>query len=427
MSPDALENPKHLSNGLFWLLRLRWIAAGGIVLLSGFSGVWFGLRLPWSLLLGIAAAVVFTNLLVIALRPLRKEQIRRWTLGLILGDIVLLTLALYYTGGAHNPFTVLFVLHTTLAVMLLDWRWAWFVVGLCGGCFALLFSSHHMMIGPEGTSVCDDLDFHLQGMFAATVITGGGVVYFVTHLNRSLEAMRVTTAQAREIAEKERRFASLVTVAAGVSHELATPLGTIAVASRELELSGEEGEISAPAMEDVLLIRREVERCRKILGRMGEELNRPDAGADRFLALGELRATLEASLPEEQFSRIFWEIQAPDERIPMSDGALLQVVSILVKNACEAVPDGSPIQILARTEKETLELVIKDTGVGMSPETLERFGEPFFTSKPQGQGTGLGVFLAKALVEKSGGRLLATSVLKKGTEILLSLPRTPRP
>ena len=119
-----------------------------------------------------------------------------------------------------------------------------------------------------------------------------------------------------------------------------------------------------------------------------------------------------------------------------ADPAQLQTAIInLGTNARDAMPDGGVLGLSARAEHvaagvqhpagltpgDYVAFTISDTGVGMSQATLGRVGEPFFTTKPQGEGTGLGVAMVRGFVEQSGGGLSIESVPGAGTTVRLWL------
>lgn len=345
---------------------------------------------------------------------------------LVLGDILLLTCLLYFTGGAHNPFTVLYLLHITLAVMLLGGKLAWLAVALCAGCFLFLFSSGHMLTTHDDVHLCTDLNFHLQGMVVATVVTGAGVVYFVSRLNTSLQQQREIIEHSRALAEREKRLASVATLAAGLAHELATPLSTIAVVSRELEVDAHDLCHNAACFEDVRLIRKEVERCREILARVGNEAVAHNSNVPETIEAATLPARLTPYLPTRMAGRITWQVTRNLSSLSAQPELLLRSLAVLVKNALEA-SDTNQSVIVEVNQSASLagwELVVRDYGCGMTPEVVERLGEPFFTTKEPGAGMGLGVFLARALVERLNGNIQITSKPGSGTTATMNIPNS---
>jgi two-component system sensor histidine kinase RegB len=114
---------------------------------------------------------------------------------------------------------------------------------------------------------------------------------------------------------------------------------------------------------------------------------------------------------------------ATEASLKVPSNVLSRALRGLVRNALQA----STAQVTVRVEARGRELAIevRDRGTGMTPEVLANVGEPFFTTKPPGQGMGLGVFLARALCDRLGGRFELSSTLGQGTRVLISLPREP--
>ncbi|MCB0325839.1 MAG: hypothetical protein KDD69_19810, partial [Bdellovibrionales bacterium] len=220
-----------------WLVRLRWLAflALGILVLLGPQLA--PLALPLVPLLTISLALAGSNA-VLALYAHRRRLTATGIGSVLILDILLLTAALYWTGGPSNPFSVLFLVHVALAAVVLGAGWTWALALLATACFTLLFRFHvqapllghhnHSMDGNGGFSL------HLQGMLFAFAIAAFLIAFFVTRVRarmieqelklRSLEAARLN----------EERLASLATLSAGAAHELGSPLATIAVCSAEL-------------------------------------------------------------------------------------------------------------------------------------------------------------------------------------------------
>ncbi len=414
--------------GLRWLIRLRWMAGVGIPLLVFFARWRYDIAFPWGVVWGVFLCVVVGNLAAGGLSKRGVPEARLST-ALVLGDILLLTCLLYYTGGAHNPFTVLYLLHITLAVMLLSGAMAWLAVVLCGGSFAFLFSSGHMLVTRAGVPLCTDLNFHLQGMLVATVVAGAGVVYFVTRLNASLLAQGKIIERSRALAEREKRLASVATLAAGLAHELATPLSTIAVVSKELESASSELCHNPACQEDVRQIRKEVERCRAILQRIGNQAVTEEVCQTRPVVADTLPARLEPFLPLHLTGRVKWKFRHPLPALVTQPEPLLRALAVLVKNALDASKDGQRVGIEVSQEAGSSgwRISVRDHGCGMTQETLDHLGEPFFTTKEPGAGMGLGFFLARALIERIEGKIEVESQLNVGTVATIVIPNLQRP
>ena len=94
----------------------------------------------------------------------------------------------------------------------------------------------------------------------------------------------------------------------------------------------------------------------------------------------------------------------------------------LLLNAVDAMPDGGTLTVAARSEPGRVQFAVRDTGCGIPQEHLDRIYDPFFTTKPRGQGTGLGLSVSYGIVKEHSGTLLAESSPGEGSCFVVSLP-----
>src|SRR5205823_2733834 len=218
------------------------------------------------------------------------------------------------------------------------------------------------------------------------------------------------------------RLAALGTLAAGTAHELNTPLGTIAILAGELAAQLE-GERRAEAEE----IRRQVDRCKEIITGMlaprgGADLEEPK----EF----EVAPVLEAAVKRWQEGRpgpkpvLDIQPQATRARARLPVHAFERAIANLLDNAAEATENRPAREVrigLSRSQGE-LRIQVSDNGIGVPEPLLRRIGEPFFTTKEPGRGTGLGLYLARHVVERQGGEMRVASAEGRGTEVILTVP-----
>jgi two-component system sensor histidine kinase RegB len=216
----------------------------------------------------------------------------------------------------------------------------------------------------------------------------------------------------------------LATLAAGAAHELSTPLATIAVVAKELghQLIPLHG--SSPLVEDIQLIRNQVERCRLVLVHMAADAGSSTGEVFSPVTTHTLCQETLSQLP--QAYRVHITHHAHPEAgctylLPLR--SLAQALRGLVKNALEASPPESTVQWHCHNTPRALVLKIQDTGCGMPASVLAHMGEPFFTTKEPGHGMGLGVFLARTLIERLNGTLECVSNPSQGTCITVSIPQ----
>jgi two-component system sensor histidine kinase RegB len=289
-------------------------------------------------------------------------------------------------------------------------------------CFACLFPLHVPLAVFEGHHGNSGFSVHLVGMWIAFAAGTLLITIFVGKVSEALRKREQEVLSLQSQLARQERLASIVTLAAGAAHELGSPLATIAIAAKDLENAAYEGAVGAEIGADARLIRAEVERCRRILSQMSVQSGDPQGGAppvDLHSFLAKVRADF---LPPAQ--RL---IQIGDHsnglHAVLPDEATRQVLSALIKNALDSDPGGNAVRISADVLGGMVRFVVADQGCGMSSETLNRIGEPFFTTKAPGQGIGLGTFLARIFTERMGGNLVFESVQGKGTTAILEIPQ----
>lgn len=406
---------------LSWLLLLRWGAAAGqaITVLVVWSGM--GIELPLValfLLIGLGAA---TNVAA-SIWAARSDFIHEATPALLmLIDVVLLSGLLGLTGGPSNPFSTLYLVNIALAAAVLPPRWTWALVVVSVGCFGLLFA---VSTGDHAGMAHSGLGLHFEGMFVAFAVSAVFIAHFVQRVTSELALRDNELADAQQARARAERLASLGTLAAGAAHELATPLSTIAVVARELErkLVPEDEGGDDTAAEDARLVREQVDRCRHILDQMSVDAG--EVRGETFVAveLEELVLASTEGLLEADRLEVVFQSSDPSRSLYVPKRAVAQALRAITKNALEASPAGSPVEIRAGLNGAEWRIAVRDRGPGMSDEILSRVGEPFFTTKGPDQGMGLGVFLAKTVLSGLGGALDLRSRPGAGTTAELRLP-----
>jgi two-component system sensor histidine kinase RegB len=369
---------------------------------------------------------VATNLALAAL--VRFTRITRGVATLVLAaDTAVLTVMLAASGGAWNPFTSFYLLHIALAAVLLSQRQTLLIMALSLAGFALLYFEAIPTGGAGALAGLSDT-LRLQGGFAALVLTGVAIAYFTGSLRHALRGSERELEVHRRRLEREQRFTSLATLAAGVAHELSTPLATVAVVSKEMENTACTQCLNGSCRDDARLIRREVDRCRAIIDRLGDDCLVDVDGDGETIDVCALADELGAFLQAEHRERLrctvapkFAALAIP--RLP----PLFQSLASLVKNGCEADASGRAVEIAVDVAGEWLRFSVRDHGAGMEEPVAARVGEPFFTTKPPGQGTGLGLFIVRMFAERMQGGLDIRARDGGGTEVVLTIPHREQP
>lgn len=417
VQPDP-SHPDQINYG--WLIRLRWsMVAGQLATILGVRFV-LGLALPLEPLLLIVAIEAASNVGA-ATAGRRRPARQAWMATVMAFDVLMCTGLLFLTGGPSNPFSFLYLVQIALAATTLRGVWTWALTGLALGCSGVLFRWHRPL--PVSGSHELYMDLHLRGMWVAFGVAASFIVYFLLRVRRALERRDAELAASRRQAARQERLASLATLAAGAAHELSTPLATIAVVMTELQRRAVAVGAETEAMDDLRLVREQVDRCRAILVRMstdaGETIGEGFVAAPIGTLIAGAVADLPSGIPVRQESA--GGDAAGWVRVPPR--AFAQALRGILKNAQEASPPGSAVAVKVRAGDGTLEVEVRDRGPGIPPAVLERIGEPFFTTKPPGRGMGLGVFLARTTLERLGGDVRITSS-PAGTTAVIVLPVT---
>lgn len=401
-----------------WLVRLRWVAVAGQTTTVLFAWDVLRVDLPLTGLGAVIAITAATNLLLAGGLLRDHTPPRVLVPGVLTLDTLLLTALLYFSGGPANSFALLYVIHVAMAAATLSWWWTWWMVGLSAACYGALFW-WHVPLTIDG----DPLDYalHLKGTWFAVTLVAVVTAYFVGRINQALRRREDQLASVRALAARNERLASLTTLAAGAAHELGTPLGTIAVVAKELERASGEADRHA-LVEDARLIRSQVDRCRRILDRLSTHADSSrDVPPAEPLAVKDLFADLRGELGG---AAAVLELRAPGlPEVTVARQDLVHALAPLLHNAVDATGGAGPVELeVARTDDGRLELAVSDRGAGMAPDVLERAGEPFYTTKEPGRGTGLGLYLVRLLAERLGGSLRIESEPGAGTTATLELP-----
>lgn len=430
-----------------WLVKLRWVAVVGQLLTIAAAVVLVGIHLLlWPLLLIIGLTAVSN--LVLMVWYVRQRRSGRMTAvngfdvasathipGLVMTmDMLSLTTLLYVTGGPTNPFWLFFFVNLSLSAVLLDRNWAWGLNVLSIVCFAGLLWRYTPVPQLDLGSALDPVSLRARpsllhaGLFTAFVTCSSVIVWFMTRLTGELREQEISLRLAWQQQSRDEKLEALGTLAAGAAHELATPLTTIALVARDVEESvrdsGDNG-----LLEDVGLIRQQLDRCKKILDRMSSHAGQTVGEMVKRVTVHELADEVREGLViGEQRLEIEFVGDTAGQAIDVPLDALSQAMRGLVQNALDAGTAGDRVQLRIERTDNSLRWTITDQGSGMSADVLRRVSEPFFTTKQPGKGMGLGVFLARNVVERLGGAIeffsqSATGDARSGTIVTVTLPQ----
>lgn len=397
------------------LLRLLVVLGPGVMLLWLHFGLTPPQPLPpWSIALFLG--LIALAFLALSLRSRHSTPVAAWELFAYLQfDVLALTVLLYFGGGASNPFVSLLLLPLIIAAALLPAGQVWAMAGATVAVYtALMF--HYLPLPGMLSGHGSGFHAHLWGMWLVFVISALLIAGFVARLAATLRQRDRQVSRLREKALRDEQILALGMFAAGAAHELGTPLATIAVLAKELER--EHGQDS-PLGADLRTLRQQVEACKAILGDL---LRSADLSADRDAAQT-LDVVLERTRDRWQLLRPWVPLRVdcagpsppPAVTAPHTIG---QTLISLLNNAADACPEG--VDLAGRWDARRVVIEIRDHGPGLPPEVESHLGEAFCSTKDGG--TGVGLLLANATLERLGGQVSLTRDPRGGTCTRIDLP-----
>ena len=411
------------------LNNLRWLAIVGQTIALLAVRIGFDFEFPLLLAASPILASALLNVMLATAYPSSKRLSAGEATAFLSYDIVQLAVLLFFTGGLENPFALMFVAPVVISATTLDLRNTLFLCGLAFASITFVWQAHLPLpwMPVNGFRLPALYQF---GIWVSLVIGVGFTSIYAWRIAREAARMSAALSATQLALARERRLGALGALAAAAAHELGTPLGTIAVVAHELErdLAGD------PHGDDFRLLRAEAERCRAILARLARPEHSVLGQAER-LPLGALLDDIAAPHRGLDVAISIDLQQGPVPkiwRIPEIQHGLGNII----ENAADFAT--SQVRLVARWDEQRLSVEVIDDGPGFAAEMLEQIGEPYVTSRMAGrtgearevdpadgkqEGLGLGFFIAKTLIEYTGGTVTADNRAGGGASVIAAWPR----
>lgn len=413
-------------------MRLRTLTWIRILALSGqiaafvLASTVFGLRFDIGLVLLVLGAAALSIGLALVLFPRTQRLTEQEAMLTFLFDITQLGCLLYLTGGITNPFALLIMAPVAISAMALQPR-STVMLALVAILLITLVSFAYQPLRFADGATLDIPPILSFGFWAAIVIGLLFQAFYAHRVATEADSMADALLAAQMALSREQKLTDLGGVIAATAHELGTPLATIKLVSAELaDALADRPDLA----EDARLVAQQADRCRDIMRAMGRS-----GKDDTHTRRAPLQALLEeAAEPHRHRGKEVRFLLTPEAGAAPAQPVLLRRPEIihglrtLIQNAVDFA--ASTVWVDARWGRETLTLRIHDDGPGFSPQVLASIGEPFIGRKrdaarakgrPGYEGMGLGTFIAKTLLERSGAELEFVNAAGP----VASLPGTP--
>jgi len=389
------------------LIILRWLAVSGQIVAILIAKFGLNLQIDMSVCILVISASIIINLLATFFFPENQRLPERHFLLMLLFDLIQLGILLYLTGGLNNPFSILILAPVTVSAMTLRPFFTFFLSGLAIILVSIL-SLFYLPLTTNTGLIIQIPSLFIAGFWVSLMIGISFSTFYARSVTTETHSMGQALLATQIALGREQKLTDLGGVVAAAAHELGTPLATIALASSELI---EELKNYPKLMQDAELIREQVERCKLILVSMGK------SGKDdlfiKKIPINNLieEATEPHSKREKTINLSYTSDINKSAKIPIihRKPEIIHGLRNLIQNAVDF--SVSQVWIDTHWNKNSVSIRISDDGEGYPPDLLGRIGDPFIkrressinlSRRPEYEGMGLGLFIAKTLLERSG-------------------------
>lgn len=411
------------------LVLMRWIAVGGQALTVLI--VYFVLE--YDLYLAPALATIGASFVLnvyLTLRyPVAKRLNETEAAVYLIYDTLQLVVLLYLTGGLHNPFSFLMLAPALISATVLSMRTTIMLIGLVLLSVSALVFIHLPL--PWSDEPHQIGHIYVLGIWSSIVI---GVLFFSANVMRVAgEGWRLSSAlmETQIALAREQRLSAIGGLAAAAAHELGTPLGTISLVAKELSHEFKE---DSPHAEDIRLLISQSERCREILERL--TMRSKDGSSPSFhnlplLNLVEMAAqtlnhrNIEVAVePAPGLADGDGRGRKKGEPRKLPQPVVSHSLEIIhgLENFIENAVDFATARVSVNVGWSDREAVIEitDDGPGFERDILRALGEPYVSSRRDKGGMGLGVFISKTLLERTGAEIEFDNLSGGGARIAVT-------
>jgi len=393
------------------LIRLRWMAIVGQSAAVIFVAYSLKFPLPVSPCFVLIALSAWLNLFLGFRHPATHRLPPNASFAILLFDALQLAGLLYMTGGLTNPFSLLMTVPVVISATSLPLTLTT-MLGTIVVAAVTLLSFFHLPL-PWGSGMDLPLPFlYVFGVWIALVSSIAFTGIFAWRVAQEARLLATALSETELVLQREQHLSALDGLAAAAAHELGTPLATIALVAKEMQRSlGGDPRFS----EDVALLRTQSERCREILKRLTSLSSESEAHMARLPLTSLIE---EVIAPHRDFGiaiKLEPGPQSGSEPVSRRNPGVIYGLGNLVENAVDFA--RSTVTIRWRWDDRFVTIELRDDGPGFPLEVADRIGEPYMTTRPssdEGGGLGLGLFIAKTLLERSGAEITFANASEPG-------------
>ncbi|PST64773.1 MULTISPECIES: ActS/PrrB/RegB family redox-sensitive histidine kinase [Rhizobium] len=385
------------------LVRLRWLAVGGQTVTVMIVAFWLKFPLPLLACCVLIACLAWINFFLTLRYPPTHRLEPPAAFALLGLDLLQLCGLLLITGGLANPFSALVCVPVIISFASQPIRYSMTLIVLAMICITGLAFSPFPLPWYDGVEINVHSVMQL-GVWCSIASTMAFAAFYAYRVSMEATQLADALSATELVLQREKHLSQLDGLAAAAAHELGTPLATISVVAKEMERELREDD---RFREDVALLRSQSERCRDILRRL-TTLSSEDEAHMRRLTLSSMMEEIIA--PHREFGiklELIEKSPRVGEPVLNRNAGIMYGLGNLIENAVDYA--RKKVTVTVEYDPNTLAIVIEDDGNGYSADILTRIGEPYVTTRQRDDtagGLGLGLFIAKTLLERSGAVLI---------------------
>jgi two-component system sensor histidine kinase RegB len=410
------------------LVRLRWLAIAGQTATVMFVALYLQFNFAVGICFALIACSAWLNL-YLAFRFPTNHRLSPTAASIVLAfDILQLAGLLYLTGGVQNPFVILMIAPVIISATSLSVRHTLALALLVVLSTSVLMLYYKPLPWYPGEHLDLPILF-VSGIWCAIIAALGFTCVYAYRIAEETRQLGDALAATELILQREQHLTALDGLAAAAAHELGTPLATITLVVKEMQRTYAKKPDSDPGLaEDIALLQSQAARCREILQRLTSLSSENEEHMSRLPFSSLIEEVIE---PHRDFG-ILLEVEKQEgpkpEPVVRRNPGLLYGLGNLVENAVDFARDK--VSVTWGWTENTVSVTIQDDGEGFKPEILDRIGEPYMTSRDSahngGGGLGLGLFIAKTLLERSGAQISFKNRKNpgQGAEVKVTWPRS---
>lgn len=402
------------------LVWFGWLAVVGQLGAVLFVYYGLGYEVPLVSTTSVIGALAILNIALTIISPANKRMTEREAGFLLAFDLLQLAVLLYLTGGMLNPFVLLILVPVIVSATILG-PISTTALGALAFLIGTFLTVNHLPL-PWDQDGFNLPPLYVAGLWTALMLGMAFIGIYAWRVASEARHLSEALAAANSALAREQRMSELGGLVAAAAHELGTPLGTITLVAGEL---AQEFSSDSPYKDDIQLLYEQAARCRDILGKLAQPDAVADTGPYNVLPFHLLVET--AVTPHYGLGTVIEVSAAGDGPCPVvfRSPEILHGIGNFVENAVGFAE--SKVDVAVSWDKDQIVTTVRDDGPGFPVEILSRLGEPYVSERAGNDGLGLGVFIAKTLLERTGAHVHFANRMesgeKKGAFIEIAWPR----